>query len=127
MTSGQANSGAPSEKLSPQFASRISNLGRREKIRAIILVKADGEAIHEPSGQIRTRSRGAVNAVNGAFSKALSEVDGILKRHSGQRISASPNALGSIVVETTPAGVLALADSEHVRAIFEDQRITQVR
>jgi hypothetical protein len=38
-------------------------------------------------------------------------------------LSKSPNALGSLTVETTAAGVSALARSKWVKAVVEDQPI----
>jgi hypothetical protein len=53
----------------------------------------------------------------------LGEIDGILERFDGKR-SADVNALGSIPAETTARGIAALAASEHVKAILEDQPIS---
>jgi hypothetical protein len=38
-------------------------------------------------------------------------------------MSAYPDALGGLPVETTPAGIRALAEAEGVRAILENQRV----
>ena len=37
------------------------------------------------------------------------------------------NALGSLPVETTSSGILALAESGHVKAILEDQEFSLLR
>ena len=46
-----------------------------------------------------------------------------LERFDGKRL-ANVDALGCIPVEITASGVLALAASEHVKAILEDQPIS---
>jgi hypothetical protein len=57
---------------------------------------------------------------------ALPDIDGILKRFNGKRLATSPDALGCIPVETTAAGITALAASERVKAILEDQPISLI-
>lgn len=58
---------------------------------------------------------------------ALDEVDAILASYNGRRLADEPNALGYTAVETTPVGLLALAQSSHVRAILEDQPARSIR
>jgi hypothetical protein len=41
----------------------------------------------------------------------------------GERLTDDVDVLGSITVETTAEGIKALAASEHVKAILEDQSI----
>jgi hypothetical protein len=55
---------------------------------------------------------------------ALLSIDRILHRFRGRRLAQGADALGSISVEATPAGIEALAASEYVRAILEDQPIS---
>jgi hypothetical protein len=54
---------------------------------------------------------------------ALPDIDRILEVYGGKRLSEDVDALGSLTVETTAEGVRALADSEHVKAVLEDQPI----
>lgn len=109
------------EKLSRQFASRMSRLNPHEKVRVILLINSQPPGT--PTRDFRARRRAAIEAAKKAAGQALGSVDGILERFGGRRLSSLPNALGGVVVETTPKGVLALADSQHVRAILEDQPI----
>jgi len=60
-------------------------------------------------------------------SAALGEIDEILKRFNGRRLSEQPSALGTLAVETTVAGISALTESDHVKAILDDQPIALVR
>ena len=50
----------------------------------------------------------------------------ILKRHQGKRLRGEIDALGAVPVITTTAGINALTHSEHVKAIFEDQKLFRV-
>ncbi len=45
----------------------------------------------------------------------LAEVDKILERHNGRRLADEVDALGSVSVETTVAGIPALAASDYVK------------
>ena len=53
----------------------------------------------------------------------MDDIDEILKKHDGRRLARRPDALGSLPVETTAAGIRALARSRWVQAVFEDQPI----
>jgi hypothetical protein len=54
---------------------------------------------------------------------AVREVDAVLARVGGRRVSKRPNVLGYVTVDTTPAGVRALASCEAVRGVIEDQPV----
>jgi len=56
--------------------------------------------------------------------KLLEELDRILGQHEGKRLAESPNALGCVPIEATREGVLAVAESELVEAVLEDQPIS---
>jgi sorbitol-specific phosphotransferase system component IIA len=110
------------EKISAGFAARLDRLGPRQKVHAILFLQTD---IDDTSSK---RQRGeeraaAIEATRRSAEQALSEVDDILARFDGQRLADRPDVLGSIPVETTTAGVKALASSEWVTAILEDQQI----
>jgi hypothetical protein len=65
----------------------------------------------------------SVRSVKQFARRALSDIDRILADHGGTRLSRSPNALGSLTVETTAAGVSALARSQWVKSMVEDQPV----
>ena len=54
-------------------------------------------------------------------------VDEVLARFGGRRLSDAPDALGSLPVETTCAGIHALAECDGVSAVLEDQPIRRVK
>jgi hypothetical protein len=49
-----------------------------------------------------------------------------LKRHHGKRLKSEIDALGAVPVITTATGINALTGSEHVKAIIEDQALSQI-
>jgi hypothetical protein len=51
------------------------------------------------------------------------EVSAVLEELGGRWLAESPDALGSVPVETTALGLLELAKSDRVRAILDDQPI----
>ncbi len=53
----------------------------------------------------------------------MSGIDELPKRYGGRRLAAQPDALGSLPVETTAAGIKALAVCESVRGVLEDQEV----
>jgi hypothetical protein len=61
-----------------------------------------------------------------AVETALPAVDQILSQHEGRRLPGAMEVLGSIPVETTVAGIRALADSDQIRAIMEDQSVSPI-
>jgi len=111
-------------KISRELAARLSRLRPEQPVRMIVMLDT-GAA--EPAGRSRARREAAVSAVRQAADAALPDLDEILKRFGGRRLAAHADALGCVPVEATPQGIAALAGSEHVKAIFEDQPISLVR
>jgi hypothetical protein len=109
-------------KISPEFASRLDRLGPRQRVQAILLLRTDVE--DASSRRQRGDEREAtIEATLKSADRALRNVDDILTRFDGQRLADRPDVLGSIPVEATPAGIKALASSEWVSAVLEDQEI----
>jgi hypothetical protein len=108
-------------KLSPQFKARLNRLGTQHKVRAILLL---GTKLPEKAPGRRADRRTAISAVHRSAERSLVDIDAILERYGGHRLAPAPDALGSIPVETTVDGITALAGSDHVKAILEDQAIS---
>lgn len=109
---------ATERKVSDVFEARLRGLRGNAKVRAIVMLRRDrpaGSRTHERSDQVRI--------VKESARAALHEVDAILARFHGRRLAEEPNALGYIPVETTSSGIRALARSESVRGIIEDQPV----
>ena len=110
-------------KISPEFAVRLDSLGSQQKIRAIVLLSAKNNGRAIAQRQSSAERQAAIEAIRKSAEEALGDFDYILERFSGQRLAKRPDALGSISIETTAAGIHALAESEWVKAILEDQKI----
>jgi len=111
-------------KFSDAFATRLHRLKPGQKIRVIVMLQTENSGILLSRTRAR-RDRTAVSAsIRKSAQKTLPEIDGILERFNGKRLAMSPDALGCIPIETTAAGVIALAASEHVKAVLEDQQIS---
>jgi hypothetical protein len=54
----------------------------------------------------------------------MMEIDRVLARFGGRGLAERVDALGGLPVETTPAGVRALAATEGVKAILENQTVS---
>lgn len=110
-------------KVSREFAARLEHAKPKQKVRAIVLLQGQrtGSAATQPRSRIVRQD--AISIIRQSSEQAIGEIDRILIHFGGKRL-AEVNTLGSIPVETTPAGISALADSQHVRAILEDQPIS---
>lgn len=81
-----------------------------------------------PKGhQTPTQRQAAIDATIKSAQRALPAIDAVLRRHGGRRISNNPDALGTIVVETTPEGMEALKALESVDGVIEDQPVSLIR
>jgi hypothetical protein len=109
-------------KISREFSRRLDRLHPRDKVRAIVMLRADGNGggAARPS---RAERQDAVERVCREAEAALPEIDQILERFDGHRLAEHPNAVGAIPVETTVRGVIALAGADCVKTILEDQNI----
>jgi len=110
-------------KISREFSRRLDRLQPRDKVRAIVMLRAEdngGGASARPS---RAERQNAAERVSEEAEAALPEIDQILERFDGHRLAEHPNAVGAIPVETTVKGVIALARADCVKTILEDQNI----
>lgn len=114
-------------KISPEFLARLGSLGGRQKVRAIVLLRAAGAKRGSARRQTAAERREAIAAVRRSAADVLPEIDRLLERFDGKRLAADVDALGSIPVETTAEGVSALAALDQVKVIVEDQPISLIR
>lgn len=124
----------PRSKISPGFAARLERLGPEEQVRAIVMLQpsaTDGppgksyEAGFAPMKKRLTAAEraAAVKGVRRTLEKSLPDLDRVLKRHRGKRLRDEVDALGSVPVVTTAAGIDALSSLDYVKAILEDQPV----
>ena len=114
-------------KLSPAFSSRLATLKPSQKLHAVVVLRTPA-LTGTPSGTRpnREQRQATINDIRSSATEALQAIDDVLRKFHGRRLSDQPTALGTISVESTVAGISALTDSEHVRAIMEDQPISPV-
>ena len=114
------------EKISAEFASRLARLGPEDSIRAVVMLPLGETGNRDRKRQNRAERQAAIKATRETASQAFEELGEILKHLGGKCLSDSPDALGSVLVETTGDGVCALAASDNVRAILEDQAVHRI-
>jgi len=115
--------GRPKKKISSEFSARLARLGPGDKVHAFVLLRTGTTSSRSSTRQNRSEREAAVKAARKSAERALTDIDKILKQHDGRRLARRPNALGSMPVETTAAGIKALARSRSVQAVLEDQPI----
>jgi hypothetical protein len=122
MSHGEHESGK--SKISPQFARRLARLKPGESVRAVVLLRLPEMSLPSGRRQSRAERQAAIAATERSAEAAVAAVDAILDRTGGQRLSPHADVLGSIAVATSSTGIHALAASEHVKAVLEDQEIS---
>lgn len=113
----------PASKISANFAARIKARSSKKPVRAVLLliVPHHGSSV-PPAPDVGARKHKATSVIQ-STQELLPQVDVILGKHHGKRLSPMPDAFGSVAVESTPAGILELAKQSWTKAIMEDQRI----
>lgn len=109
-------------KISPEFATRLHSLEPQQKVRVIVLLQVDN-AEKLIARQSRESRQAAMEVIRKSAEQALDNIGEIIEDFNGQQLAEHPNVLGSIAVEITAAGVNALAASDSVKAVIEDQTI----
>ena len=117
------NLGNVHPKISPEFSLRLGRLQPRDKVRAIVMLRAEGNGVARARRPSRAERQAAAKMISRSAEAVLPEIDRILERFEGHRLAEHPNAVGAIPVETTADGVIALAGADCVKTILEDQNI----
>lgn len=111
-------------KISPEFEQRLAAREPGSTVQAVLLIAAPLVGETSSSRLERVARRGEMReAIRAAAAAALPEIDRVLARFGGRRLADGVDVLGSLPVETTPAGIRALADASGVRAILENQAV----
>jgi hypothetical protein len=113
-------------KISDEFADRLAALPKNHQVRAVVLpapyMMQDGNG-----SRVRGEERQAIlRESRTRTEETFAEIDSVLAGVGGQRLTECGNALGYIVVETTPSGVAAIAELGWVGTVMEDQAIRPV-
>jgi len=117
----------PKPKISPEFARRLDRLAPNAVARAIVLLDTGPAPAAAPGRPSKAARKEIAETIQTAAAVALVEVDRLLERSGGRRLAQSPDLFGSIPVEAPASALLALAGSEHVRALLEDQPLSLLR
>jgi hypothetical protein len=120
----QISDNRQSQKISPNLKARLARLGPEQKVYAILLLHTGDMESTSTRQQLRSKRKLIADRIHNAAAAALPEIDKILGRFNGQRLADSVDVLGSLPVEATAAGIMALADSTRVKAILEDQPVS---
>lgn len=113
---------APADKISLQFRARLSALADDVAVQAVVLLRV-GDGATTRARQSPAVRAAAIQQTQQQAALALAAVDAVLEAHHSLRLSATPNLLGQLSVQATPAAILALAELPHVTAIIEDQAL----
>lgn len=110
-------------KISPQFRMRLHQLDPGQKVQAIVFLQT-ADTPRTTYLRPRASRKTLLKSVRQTAAKALPEIDEVLARYDGKRLSKTPDALGAVLVETTAEGITALADMDAVKTILENQSIS---
>jgi hypothetical protein len=112
--------------ISPEFSARLKRLDPQQRMRVIVVLRTAGPPVGGGRRQSPAHRLAQIETMRCSAEQALKEIDGVLERFHGRRLSAEVNALGTVPVETTVAGVKALASSDQVKAVLENQPVALV-
>jgi len=127
----RANSdGGHDPKISREFAERLATMPRNQRVRAIVLpapymvsARRSANGAERPRGAER---QAVLREARRRTEETFAEIDAVLAESGGRRMTDAGNALGFVVVETTPDGIEAICDLDWVGAVLEDQPIHPV-
>jgi hypothetical protein len=121
------SSKSPKPKISPEFARRLARLAPDAMARAIVLLDTGPAPAPAPGRPSKAERKAIAEAIQTAAAPAMAEVDRLLEGSGGHRLAPGPDLFGSIPIEAPASVLLALAGSEHVRALLEDQPLSLLR
>ena len=113
-------------KISPVFAARLKELKPREKVCAILMLDTGEPAPDRRKRPTKTARQTVLKKTRQCVAEILPDIDLILRQHRGKRLKSDIDGLRAVPVITTAAGINALINSEHVKAIIEDQALFRV-
>ncbi len=111
------------KKISAEFASRLNTLQPQQKVRVIVFLHIETVGKGTSSRQSPAERTAAMEGIRNSARQALNYILKIIQDFGGQQLADHPNVLGCIPIEITAAGVNALAQSDVVKAVMEDQQI----
>ena len=113
-------------KISQEFATRLEHRKSNELLRAVVMLETATPTRGRGRRALRTQRKKLTEAMQHSVDAAAGDIAEILKKFGGRRLEHQLDTLGSLAVETTPAGIKALSECPRVRAILEDQSISLI-
>jgi len=113
-------------KISREFAARLEGRKSDDMVRAIVMLETAPAARGTGRRALRTQRKKLTEAMQRSVAAVADEIAEILEKFGGRRLGRRLDTLGSLAVETTPAGIKALSECPRVRAILEDQSISLI-
>lgn len=113
-------------KISREFAARLEGRKSDEMVSAVVMLETEPAARRTGRRALRTQRKMLTETMQRSVEAAADDITEILKKFGGRRRGRQLDTLGSLVVETTPAGIKALSECPRVRAILEDQSISLI-
>ncbi len=110
-------------KISSEFANRLSHLQPQQKVRVVVMLQLGNAGKNCGHRQSPDERKAAMKAMRNSGKQALGYIRKIIQDFGGKQLAESPNVLGTIPIEISAAGVNALAESDVVKAVMEDQQI----
>jgi hypothetical protein len=115
-----------SQKISAGMRARLDRMPRGAWVRAVVVLNT-GASDRRGRRQGPEEREAAVTRMKAAAAELLPQLDSVLSEGGGRRLSDSPDALGTVIVEAPPTAIRRLAESGYVKAILEDQPLVRVR
>ncbi|MCH7736590.1 MAG: hypothetical protein IH872_04220 [Chloroflexi bacterium] len=114
------------EKISASFSAKLSSLRPEQKLVAILVLHSKSSGGDPGGKRSRARRLRSIDAVRNSAEEAFHDIDQVLVRSGGRRLTSHPDALGTVAVEITPTGLRDLALLDQVTAILEDQPLSSL-
>jgi hypothetical protein len=106
-------------KLNPEFAARLTQLAPHQKVRVVVLLQSKGAVSLDGKRQSRLERQATIQYLRESAAQSLANIDGIIQHFEGNLLVDAPDALGSVSIEITAAGIDALIKSDAVKAVIE--------
>ncbi len=113
-------------KISREFAARLEGRAPDEMVRAIVMLETQPAARGAGRRALRTQRKKLTEAMQRSVEAAADDIAEVLEKFGGRQLGHRLDTLGSLAVETTPAGIKALSECPRVRGILEDQSLSLI-
>jgi hypothetical protein len=110
--------------IAETLRSKLRHARPNERLRVLVVLDLREFPDFETRNRRGAQRKRIIAEAKSAADSALPDIASVLRKYGGTRLRESSDALGTIPVETTPAGVRALADMSAVQSILEDQPLT---